>query len=266
MRARVLTALAGIIVVLPIVWIGSWLFGAVTLLVAGIALTELEQAGRAGGRRLHLPLAGLVSGLVIAGATLAPPGQSGWLGWMLALLPILTALSAVVEYSRPGRRTLADYHLTQAAALYIGLFAFFPLLRNLPGGLGLFWLVLLGVWAADILAFFGGRLLGRHAMTPLSPSKTWEGWATGWAGCWIICGLSAPLLGINGSHGLALGLLIGIIAPVGDLAASYWKRETGIKDFGRLLPGHGGVLDRVDSLLFAVPVVYWYACWQQLGR
>jgi phosphatidate cytidylyltransferase len=114
--------------------------------------------------------------------------------------------------------------------------------------------------AADICAFFVGRSLGRHKLAPaISPGKSWEGFVGGLAAA-VAAGaaLGGVVDRLGTVHGLALGLICGLLAPVGDLVESLFKRELGLKDSGRLLPGHGGVLDRIDAIVFCAPAVYLY--------
>lgn len=152
-----------------------------------------------------------------------------------------------------------------------GLWQTFVLIRAVPGwvvvpGIGQgergAWLMLfvaVCVWATDTFAYFVGRFLGRHKLAPqLSPGKTIEGSIGGFLGAVLVGAgfgfwIHLPLI-----HGLAIGALAGIMGQIGDLFESALKRELGIKDFGRVLPGHGGALDRFDSLLFVAPLAYLY--------
>jgi phosphatidate cytidylyltransferase len=272
--ARVLTAVVAIPLVALVIFQGGWLFFAVTTVLALLALGELAAAARQSGT----PLAGFIAYpallLLLVGALLPVwPGSAAlqtafgfrddllvlFLPWLI-LLALLIA--AVLRYAAPQRLTLASLALTVLAVFYVSLFAFLPLLRAYPLGLALVWLTLLGVWAGDTFAYFAGRAFGRRKITPLSPGKSWEGALAGF----IAAVLTGAILGyftpVGARHGTALGVLVGFTAPLGDLAASFWKRELGVKDWGRLLPGHGGVLDRCDSLLFAFFVAYLYAVWR----
>jgi len=159
---------------------------------------------------------------------------------------------------------------TVAPALYFGYLAgHFVLLRELPDGRAWLFLTILTVWVADTGAYFLGRAVGRHKLAPaVSPGKTVEG-AVGQ----VISGFVAVLvlnealglgLEIGIGHAIALGLLLPVVALLGDLAESALKRALGVKDSSGLVPGHGGVADRLDSLLFAAPVVFWYARWAVL--
>ncbi|MEA2507308.1 MAG: phosphatidate cytidylyltransferase [Actinomycetota bacterium] len=129
----------------------------------------------------------------------------------------------------------------------------------LPGeGLKLLILFMLAAAADDISAYFVGTAFGRHRLAPsISPSKTWEGFAGGVAGALVVAAILIPLwttLGV--AQALAVGAIVAVLAPLGDLAESLVKRELGVKDSGRLLPGHGGMLDRLDAIIFCAPAVF----------
>jgi phosphatidate cytidylyltransferase len=126
------------------------------------------------------------------------------------------------------------------------------------------WLVMfvfLSTWACDTFAYFIGRKWGKKKLIPrLSPGKSVEGSIAGFAGSTIIALLAGTAIHIPIIHSLFLGMIIGVLCQAGDLVESAMKREIGIKDFGAILPGHGGVLDRFDSLLFTSTATYYYAC------
>ena len=118
----------------------------------------------------------------------------------------------------------------------------------------------IGTWASDTFAYFIGSRWGRRKLCPeISPGKTVEGALGGLGGTLLVVGwLGSAFAGLQLEQALLLGCLIGVAAPVGDLVESRLKRYAGVKDSGAILPGHGGMLDRIDSLLFVVPVVYFY--------
>jgi phosphatidate cytidylyltransferase len=154
----------------------------------------------------------------------------------------------------------ASISATVMGAVWIGGgLSFMLLVRDLPlhGRLAAY-TVVLAIWAGDTFAYFGGRLLGRHRMAPnTSPGKTWEGFAIGGAATVFVAFVAlykANFLTI--SESIVLGAVIAVAAPVGDLFESMLKRDAGVKDTGRLLGGHGGMLDRIDAVLFAAPAAY----------
>jgi len=149
--------------------------------------------------------------------------------------------------------------------LYIGgLLSYLVALRGLDDGRSWVFLALLATSGSDTVAFFVGRAWGRHHLAPsISPGKTWEGAIAGVSGAIIISLILVILLDPPVSYGQAvlLGLLASIFGQLGDLVESWLKRKTGVKDSGKLLPGHGGVLDRIDSIIFSGIVVYYYVIW-----
>jgi phosphatidate cytidylyltransferase len=168
----------------------------------------------------------------------------------------------------PEGHPTQSWALTVGVALWLGwLISHFVLIRDLSSpfglGIGTRWLALmfLVTWINDSSAYFVGKAIGRHPCALyLSPKKTWEGTISGWIG-----GVAATMLlgywlvDLPWVHGLILGALVATVAPFGDLAKSMVKRQMGVKDFSALIPGHGGIFDRIDSLLFVVPVMYYYA-------
>jgi phosphatidate cytidylyltransferase len=163
-----------------------------------------------------------------------------------------------------GQRSIApatDWALTLTGSLYLGwLLGHAIRLRALDNGLLWLFLAAAGVWAADVTAYFAGRAFGRHKWWPRhSPNKTWEGYLSGVVASIAVVGvIGAWLLQAPLASSLLLGLIIGSVAPLGDLAESMIKREVGAKDSSHLIPGHGGILDRIDSLLFSIPIVFYW--------
>ena len=115
------------------------------------------------------------------------------------------------------------------------------------------------VWVSDTVAYFVGRAAGKHALAPrLSPKKTWEGTVAGFLGSLVVALVFVPWLNVSPVHLVAMAALGNIAGQAGDLLESGYKRSAGSKDSGRLLPGHGGVLDRIDALILAIPAVWYY--------
>jgi len=155
---------------------------------------------------------------------------------------------------------------TLAGIIYIGwMLSHFIPLRGLEGGRDWVLFALFATFAADTSAFFAGRLWGSHSLaSAISPGKTWEGAIGGFLGAIaaaLILIAILPSLSIPYWQGIVLGALVGIFAQLGDLSESMLKRSAGVKDAGKLIPGHGGILDRLDSIVFTVVVVYYYVIW-----
>lgn len=160
-------------------------------------------------------------------------------------------------------RRLEEAFLTGFGVFYVGYFSFHIILIGQTIYPLLVWLVFFTAFGTDIFAYFTGYLFGKHKLCPaISPKKTIEGAVGGILGSVILSGIfTLILLPDLLFHGIVIGILGSIIAQFGDLTASIIKRKIGIKDYGNLIPGHGGVLDRFDSVLFTAPFVYYYIVW-----
>jgi phosphatidate cytidylyltransferase len=263
LQQRVLSAIVLLPVVLGLTYLGGWSFFVLILvatLLAGYEFYALLAAH--GGHPAPVLGLALIAGLIIAAAQ--PDAHLGRL--VLAAGVIISFLWQIAR--SPLRRSLADWALTIAGAVYIAWLAGFMIsVRDLPDGLGWMLVIFLGTWANDSAAYLtgvylAGRYLGRHAFAPtVSPKKTWEGSVAGWLACTIVTTLLATFLGASLLPSMALGLSIGVMGTMGDLAVSVIKRQAGVKDSGNLIPGHGGMLDRVDSLLFVSVIVYYFVLW-----
>ena len=243
------------------IWLGGWLFA--VLVMAGLAGAGLEWAGL-----LRHPVRSLR-------------------GIVLVIWPSVACLAALL----PGRWDQAAFML--AAPMLLGPWIAAGTLAIGLAGLSLLWLrlvvgdgwdgvlfVVLVVWSSDSFAYLAGRALGGPKLAPrISPGKTWSGSIGGLLGAMLVGALLALLLpvpfgvglGLAAGRGIVAGLLLGLVSQAGDLAESAFKRRSGVKDSGRLIPGHGGLLDRFDGLLAAAPMAallsfaaphgagFWYA-------
>jgi phosphatidate cytidylyltransferase len=172
----------------------------------------------------------------------------------------ILALSLIAAIFRHGAGWLVGWALTLTGALYIGgLGSYIIALRELPNGLPWTVLALFSTWATDTFAFMVGTAFGRRPFFQhISPKKTWEGALGGLGGAIFAAWLFGTLYGLAPLAGALFGLGVGIAGTLGDLAESLVKRQLGAKDSGVIVPGHGGALDRLDSLLFAFAFAYYY--------
>jgi phosphatidate cytidylyltransferase len=251
--SRLLVAVAAIPVVLGAVYLGGWWLFALVAVAAALAVHEFTLLAK--------PLAPLAPACYVGvGLALFAAERSG-IEWMVGGVLTTLGLAFLLKgLSATRQAPTASISATVMGAVWIGCgLAFVLLLRDLPvhGRLALL-TVVLAVWAGDTLAYVGGRLLGRHRMAPsTSPGKTWEGFAFGTAATVFVAFVALykqDFLTIGES--ITLGVVLAVAGPMGDLFESMLKRDAGVKDAGALLGGHGGMLDRLDALLFAVPAAY----------
>lgn len=248
--SRILVAAAGIPLVLGLIWLGGWWLFALAAVAATFALHEFYVMTRS---LRPLVLAGYLGTLAaLVGAEL---GSAAWMvGGFLATLGLAFVLMSFAETKMP---TTVSVGVTVLGAAWIGLgLAHVLLIRDIPEHAQLVTLtVLLAVWAGDTFAYLAGRLLGRHKLAPAtSPGKTWEGFIAGTAATVLVTFFAL----YDERHdflpvwqAILLGVVIALTAPLGDLFESSIKRDMQVKDSGRLLAGHGGMLDRIDAVLFA---------------
>jgi phosphatidate cytidylyltransferase len=266
---RILTALVLIPLVLVAVFLGPhWLITLVTAGLAALAAWEYLGLAESGGLRPPRIAVVVAIALLFIGNFNYPDQTTAILGFTSILLFVFVAFSSSTEL------ILADAAVSIFAFFYTGLTLLaIPALREAANGPSLVAFLFCVVWSGDIVALYVGRSIGRHKLAPhLSPNKTWEGAAGSVAGSLLA---AAGLLGLEHLlkvrfesaklsypediwDWLGLAVIVNIAAQVGDLAESGLKRSVGVKDSGTLLPGHGGVLDRIDALLLAAPVL-WYA-------
>jgi phosphatidate cytidylyltransferase len=262
---RVLTAVAIAVVALIMLKLGR---GPATFLVAvivGAAAFEMYEAFRRTGYH-PATLLGLLACVSIVGIAYTRGLQAFPL--VIVLLTAFTMLWYMAEVVRA--RPIVNIAITLFTFVYIGVFgAFAGLLLSASDGTGLIIGLALCAIAYDVFGYFIGTQFGRSRMSPrLSPNKTWEGLIGGMVASVVLGAIVGKVLAPwNGkiTHGLALGLVVAILAPIGDLCESMIKRDLGLKDLGSILPGHGGVLDRFDAMLFCLPAVYYLAIQLNIG-
>ena len=286
---RVAVAAVGIPFAAAVIYIGGWTLAAVLAIVA--ALGTLEFYRLAAERSVFaFEVAGAAAAvmLVITAAS-APPALAAIRMWNTALVVLLMFATLAIWQRSPDQRPMSAVAVTFAGAIFVGgTLSYAVWLRDYPNtsvavvpgrfssaaqGSALLAFPMAITWINDTLAYFVGRAIGRHKLLPrVSPGKTIEGAIAGLIGGLLTAVLLGanfigPHVGVNASllKWALGGIIIAAVAQIGDLAESLFKREAGVKDSGKLLPGHGGVLDRFDALFFAIPVAYWYLRWLGLS-
>ena len=260
MIARLLAGGIGLAVLVPAVVFGGPIAVHVLVPVA-MAICLYEYA------RMAFPTSWPGAFGWLVGSTVLPYAAALYVGfdvaWVVwALVVVVTSTRVVLRPGASLDAAFADLGRYVFGVAWIGLLVFLPLLRDLSDGLGWVFLALALAWLSDTGAYFAGRAFGRTQLhEALSPKKTVEGYVGGLvaavAGAGFFAWLLIPALGV--ADVLIVGVGVGTLGVVGDLAESLVKRATGVKDAGNIMPGHGGLLDRVDSLLFVAPALYGYA-------
>jgi phosphatidate cytidylyltransferase len=256
---RVKSGLIAVAILIPILLFGGF-WGLLALAVAAAALGMREYLGivmpqRAGGT--------LLLGIVLAAAMTVAVSLGRFDLLALAVAATVLGSTSWVLFTARREEPWADISARLImGTLYVGaLIGFLPLLRSEPGGAGWMWLAFGLGWCGDIGGYFAGREFGRHKMSPvISPKKTWEGFLGGvlLAIAWAVLFKLLFFPQLRTIDCLVLAVLGDVAGVVGDLVESVIKRTYKVKDSGRFLPGHGGLLDRIDSVMFTIPVTYAY--------
>lgn len=274
LKIRVASAVVAVILLIAVVWSGQIVLGLSVFLISILAMNEFFKSLESAGYR-PVRVIGYVSciPILLLGFNQISTGLNTYLETFLSLrvlafgvfLTILVLFSLTIFLH--SKYNIVDISLTFFGVLYITfLFSFLVLTRNLNNGFFFVWLIFIGAFTTDTFAYFSGRFFGKRKLMPaISPKKTVEGGIGGVIGCTLMAALYGLYLNTSGYighiplyHYIGIGVLCGIISQVGDWAASAIKRYVKVKDFGNVMPGHGGVLDRFDSILFCAPVVYFY--------
>jgi phosphatidate cytidylyltransferase len=258
LRKRIITAICGIPILCAAVWFEQPVMWFTVLATVWGALAVLEFYSITGVSRT-VPL--LVFGVIWTMLFLLGPQLGFPLPLLLTSAVVLSLILAVLVPHQEEKFT--TWAWTIAGILYVGWLLSYLVILRLEAGLEWVFLALLATFGSDIAAFFIGRALGRHKLAPdISPGKTWEGAFGGLLGAVIVSllfTLPTPLqLPIGWGQAIILGIFISVFGQLGDLAESLLKRNSGVKESGNLMPGHGGLLDRMDSVVFAGVAVYFY--------
>ncbi len=265
MKTRILSGLI-MAPLLVILIIGGYVLYAGCFVIGVMAVYEFFRGFRAMDIHACYPIAVCAAVALYAIGLWEHLGPAGdamnstvlYMLWFFAVV-----VASLLYLFRIEERKLEDALATITGIFYIVFFSYHIALIAMMGEMEyLVWLVVITAFGTDIMAYFTGYALGKHKLCPkISPKKTIEGSVGGTLGSIILCGLfgfffAKPLL----IQCLIIGLLGGVFSQFGDLTASVFKRKMGIKDYGNLIPGHGGILDRFDSVLFTGPLVYYALC------
>ena len=254
MKTRVLSGLV-MVPLLAILYFGGYVLFAACLCIGLMGVREFYNGFRAIDVNPSYPVA-CVAAVALYAAELFGGNHREW--YMLWFFGVV--LASLLYLFKIEERKLEDAMATITGIFYVVFFSFHVTLVDRTDYSLMVWLIVITAFGTDIMAYFSGYLLGKHKLCPkISPKKTIEGSIGGILGSVILSGLFGWFFmpGVL-VHCLVIGVLGGIVSQFGDLTASIFKRKMGIKDYGNLIPGHGGILDRFDSVLFTGPMVYYY--------
>lgn len=266
LKTRVISALVGLALLIVVLYLGSIPLGIVVSLIAAIGLYEFYNSVSKVKNIHPIKTVGYLSILPLLILGLQKTGlfniDLNILAGISVCLIIFLSMAFIVLGHK--RYNIIDACVTAFGMAYVPfLMSFLILIRNLDYGNILIWLIFIGAWGTDTMAYTFGRLFGKKKIIPeISPKKTMAGAIGGILGCIALMTVFGFVteayfsLKISFVTLTLLGLFCGIISQIGDWSASAIKRYVNVKDFGNIMPGHGGVLDRFDSVLFVAPVVY----------
>ncbi|MBT3669593.1 MAG: phosphatidate cytidylyltransferase [Chloroflexi bacterium] len=269
LKQRVLVAAVLLPIGITAIVAGGWIHTSLMALIVGLAAWEYATLSKAGGKNPS-------AFFVLIGALLLVIGRNIFEfevePSLIAFIILIGMGIHLISFEKGRDQAASDFSVSLTGVFYFGILGgYFVSLRNLPNGLWWILLVLPSIWLADSGAYFIGKKFGKHKMAPrLSPKKSWEGYFGGI----LVASIGTPLLlllyqtlgleqdaGITTTHAIWIGLAMSLFPTLGDLGESMIKREVGVKDSGTLLPGHGGMFDRIDSWLWGATIGYYLINW-----
>jgi len=266
MLARIITGLIAIPVMVICVYAGGPLFLALVLILAMFSINEFYNMMKLKDFHPAYWVGNFFTLFFIVFAYFAlkkdwAPAHSA----ILTVAALVTMIATLYLKQRP-KEAIVDIAVTLFGMIYIGwFFSYFLFIRALTERGAYLLFLMATIWALDTIAYFVGVKFGKHKLFPsVSPKKSVEGAIAGFIFCLLAAGIFGHYAGFDIVHSLSLGAIIGVVAQLSDLVESLIKRDVGVKDSSALLPGHGGVLDRLDSFILTAPVFYYYLVWVML--
>jgi phosphatidate cytidylyltransferase len=263
MLKRTLTVLAGIPVIFLCTYYGGWLFFVLVTTLAILSVNEFYQLMNKKGYSPSYLIGFFVTTFFMwfITYTVKHPHWEPYATGILTTAIILTFTGGI--FLRKAQNSTVNASITLLGILYIGwMFSYLILIREFTAhGAYLFFLII-SIWACDTFAYFIGTYFGKIKLSPyISPKKTVEGAIAGFIISIIAAFIFSRYIGMNPMHAIILGTIIGVVGQISDLVESLIKRDAGVKDSSKMVPGHGGVLDRMDSFILTAPIMYYYISW-----
>ena len=263
MKVRIISAIVGLLILAPVLWFSDTILFPIVLAICS-AVAAYEIASCVGGRVWYILAPSMTFAALCPLLTeWVASSVKGYIAFfaMAAFAYLFLLLMVAVLTSGKLKYSLAAETATGVVYATVG-FVSIALLRRISGGEYLFGMIFVGAWVTDTMAYFTGRFFGKHKLCPsISPKKTIEGSVGGVVFCalsFLLYGFIVhKIVGVAPNYPMLLisGAVLSAVSQIGDLAASLIKREHGVKDYGKLMPGHGGVMDRFDSILAVAPVL-----------
>jgi len=262
MLKRSLTILVSVPIIVACVYYGGIPFLILALVLALFAVNEFFNMMMKKGFFPAYVIGNIITIIFIFFAYYAV--KKNWEPAHSAILTLAVAAAMIAGvFLKREKDTIVDIAVTALGMIYVGwFFSYLIFIRSLTEHGGYLFFLIFTVWAMDIAAYLTGRLFGKTLLVPsISPKKTWEGAIAGFIVAIIASWILNEMAGLQIWQALILGVMIGIFGQYSDLIESLIKREAGVKDSSDLLPGHGGVLDRIDSFILTAPLMYYYIVW-----
>lgn len=259
MLTRILTILIGGPIILACVYYGGIPFLLMILILAIIAVNEFYNLMLKKGFFPAYYVGNLSTAFFIIVAYYAL--KRNWEPAHSAILTLAATVALIAGlFLKREKDTIVDVAVTILGMIYVGwFFSYLIFIRSLTDHGGYLFFLIFTVWAMDMAAYTAGRFFGHTPLMPsISPKKTWEGAIAGFLICLAAAGVFSWTAQLEIWQALILGVLIGIVGQFSDLIESLIKRDAGVKDASSILPGHGGVLDRIDSFILTAPLIYYY--------
>ena len=260
MKQRLISSFFAIILLILVVFSNSYVFDIAVVLISSMAILEVITALGLSRYKIMTSISALMPLIFMI---------ISYFAWEYAIVVVFVFVAAylLVMLFYHSRYSFSTAAMFLIISLMISLaFIHVSLTRHLENGIMNLFVIFIGSWITDTCAYFTGLAIGKHKLAPsISPKKTIEGSVGGIVGVTVILAAYAAIMGnimdnitVNITSAICIGVICGVISQLGDLCASIIKRENNIKDFGKIMPGHGGVMDRFDSFIFVAPVVYYF--------